>query len=145
VGRGDGEPRWGFKGNGEWTSAAFSPDGNRVFISMEDQKAKLLDARTGKPLVEFTGFDDNRGFGFSPDGTRIVAGGQRVKVWDAEKGGPPLLDLRGLMDAAGCTTFSPDGTRILIGHFDGTAKVLDARTGAPLLTLKGHPARGCRV
>ena len=34
--------------------------------------------------------------------------------------------------------FSPDGTRIVTGSDDRTAKVWDARTGTPLLELKGH-------
>src|SRR6202011_5106484 len=34
--------------------------------------------------------------------------------------------------------FSPDGTRIVGGSNDGTLKVWDARTGAPLFDLKGH-------
>ena len=34
-------------------------------------------------------------------------------------------------------SFSPDGTRILTGSHDKTAKVWDARTGTPLLELKG--------
>ncbi len=35
-------------------------------------------------------------------------------------------------------SFSPDGARIVTGSFDRTAKVWDARTGTPLLDLKGH-------
>ena len=35
-------------------------------------------------------------------------------------------------------SFSPDGTRIVTGSDDKTAKVWDARTGTPLLDLKGH-------
>ena len=34
--------------------------------------------------------------------------------------------------------FSPDGTRIVTGDCDGTTKVWDARTGKPLVELKGH-------
>jgi WD40 repeat protein len=36
--------------------------------------------------------------------------------------------------------FSSDGTRIATGSGDKTAKVWDARTGTPLLDLKGHMA-----
>ena len=45
-----------------------------------------------------------------------------------------------------CTSvsFSPDGTRIVTGSWDQTAKVWDARTGTPLLDLKGHTDR-CRA
>jgi WD40 repeat protein len=35
--------------------------------------------------------------------------------------------------------FSPDGQRIVAGRRDGTARVIDARTGAVLLELKGRP------
>jgi WD40 repeat protein/serine/threonine protein kinase/tetratricopeptide (TPR) repeat protein len=148
-----GKLQWEFKGIGELTGAvgpaaggaqaAFSPDGTRIFIGfLVNKTAKVWDARTGKPLLDLTGYNDDRGLAFSPDGKRIVAGGSRVKVWDAEKGGPPLLDLGGLMQLAASTTFSPDGTRILIGGIDGMAKVLDARTGTPLFTLKTPQASG---
>jgi tetratricopeptide (TPR) repeat protein/tRNA A-37 threonylcarbamoyl transferase component Bud32 len=35
-------------------------------------------------------------------------------------------------------SYSPDGTRIITASPDGTAKVWDAKTGAEILTLKGH-------
>jgi WD40 repeat protein len=139
-----GKPQWEFEGAGKWTRMAFSPDGNRIFIgNIEDETAKLLDAATGKSLAGFTGYSDNRGLAFSKDGTRIVAGGGTVKVWDAEKRGPPLLVLKGLTNSvAGAVSFSPDGTRILIGDIDGMAKVLDAGTGTPLFTLQVPQASG---
>jgi WD domain, G-beta repeat len=37
-------------------------------------------------------------------------------------------------------TFSPDGSRIVTGSEDKTARVWDARSGAPVLELKGHTA-----
>jgi WD40 repeat protein len=50
-----------------------------------------------------------------------------------------------MMDALGpssggalSVSWSPDGARVLTGASDGLARVWDARTGAELLTLKGH-------
>ena len=38
-------------------------------------------------------------------------------------------------------SFSADGTRIVTASEDKTAKVWDARSGAEMLTLKGHTDR----
>ena len=35
-------------------------------------------------------------------------------------------------------SFSPDGTRVVTASRDNTAKVWDAKTGSPVLTLQGH-------
>ncbi len=72
---------------------------------------------------------------FSPDGTRIVTGGddQTVKVWDAQTG-RLQLEIEGHVGAVRSLCFSPDGTRIGVGGNDG-AKIRDARTGASVLEL----------
>src|SRR5262249_29029428 len=44
----------------------------------------------------------------------------------------------GHTDAVTSVAFSPDGSRIVTGSNDQTAKVWEARTGAPQLDLKGH-------
>src|SRR5262249_51118117 len=81
---------------------------------------------------------------FSPDGTRIVTGGGdmnmpgELKVWDAQKGGKPLLEVTVNSNGGAQgppVSFSPDGSRIITGHEDGTATVMDAKTGAVLLKL----------
>jgi WD40 repeat protein/serine/threonine protein kinase/tetratricopeptide (TPR) repeat protein len=141
-----GKPQWEFKGTR--ISAAFSPDSTRLFIGPVDkQKALLCDAGTGKPLVELLEYNGRRGLAFSPDGTRIVIGSLgQAKVWDAEKGGPPLFVLKqvtdkGKMDTVGCVAFSPDGTRLVTGGGEGDLRALvwDAETGTPLpFELKGH-------
>jgi eukaryotic-like serine/threonine-protein kinase len=49
-----------------------------------------------------------------------------------------LLTLRGHDGPLKSACFSPDGSRIVTGGWDKTAKVWDARTGTPILSLKGH-------
>jgi eukaryotic-like serine/threonine-protein kinase len=49
-----------------------------------------------------------------------------------------LLTLRGHDGPLKSACFSPDGSRIVTGGWDNTAKVWDARTGASILSLKGH-------
>jgi WD40 repeat protein/serine/threonine protein kinase len=79
---------------------------------------------------------------FSPDGKRIVFGGQdgTARVWDAEKG-RELLALRGHTAPVRGVAYSPDGKRIVTGAGDpgrqAEAKLWDAGTGQELLALKG--------
>jgi hypothetical protein len=74
---------------------------------------------------------------YSPDGTRIATASadDTPKVWDAQKGGVPLLELKGApwVDSV---AFSPDGTRIFTSKLGRTANVCDARTGQ---VLKDEP------
>jgi WD40 repeat protein/serine/threonine protein kinase len=151
-----GKPQWEFKGTGEWIRVYFSPDGTRLFAGPLADQAEVLDASTGNSLCRLAGVPkaipvrgggipaEQARFAFSPDGKRIVSSGAYVaralvaNVWDAEKGGPPLLDLKKLTGSpGGFVSFSPDGSRILTGASIGaTAQVWDASTGDPVFTLK---------
>ena len=142
-------------------SASFQPrDGTRVVTAGDDSTAKVWDARSGAEALTLKGHAGGvTSAGFSPDGTRIVTAGgdQTAKVWDA-RGGAEVLSLKGHTgivipaddfpadtmfgdipyDAVNSAGFSPDGTRTVTAGGDGTAKVWDARSGAEVLTLKGH-------
>jgi WD40 repeat protein len=48
-------------------------------------------------------------------------------------------NLGGMMGEDSSVAFSPDGKRIVAGQRDGTARVIDAQTGAVLLELKMRP------
>ena len=77
---------------------------------------------------------------YSPDGHRIVSGGDRtVRVWDADSGAE-LAVLRGHEDDVNSVSYSPDGRRIISGGgiMDPTVRVWDADTGAELAVLRGH-------
>ena len=45
---------------------------------------------------------------------------------------------RGTLRASYSASFSPDGSRVVTASLDRTAKVWDAKSGAEVLTLKGH-------
>ncbi len=79
---------------------------------------------------------------FSPDGTRIVSGGDDkiVRIWDATTG-EELKALTGHLARVSSVTFSPDGARILSGSYDQSIKLWDISNGKELRTFTGHSDR----
>jgi WD40 repeat protein len=122
---------------GKITTAAFSPDGQRIVTASSDWTARLWDAATGDPIGK-----PIRGHNaavvhavFSPDGKRIVTASfdGTARLWDTETGkqiGEPMIG----SDAA----FSPDGTRVVTASLDQTARLWDAQTGKSM----GQPLKG---
>lgn len=68
---------------------------------------------------------------FSPDGTRLVAGGadNALRVYDVASGKRQLL-IEQHADWVTDVAFSPDGSRVVSASRDKSARVFDARTGA---------------
>jgi WD40 repeat protein len=105
-----------------------------------DGTAKVWDATSGKAILtlQVSGFLYSAIF--SPDGQRIITGGDRnATIWDAATG-RVLLELTGHSLDVASIAYSPDGRRILTSSWDQTAKLWDALTGREVLTLKGHAA-----
>lgn len=70
---------------GQFTSAAFSPDGTRIVTAPKDKTARIWDASTGAEIAKLSMHGDGvTSAAFSPDGTRIVAASldNTARIWD---------------------------------------------------------------
>jgi serine/threonine protein kinase len=106
----------------------------------DEAKSKAIEARNLSASIR-----SGRAAAFSPDGSRIITGGDdgAVRVWSA-KTGTELLTLGGHKDSVQDVSFSTDGQRAISGSLDNTIRVWDATTGALELTIKVH-TQGVRV
>ena len=79
-------------------------------------------------------------FAFSPDGRRLVAGGEEntVQIWDVQT--EQVQILRGHSGDVWATAFSPDpeGRWVASAGEDSTVKVWDTRSGELVHSFRGH-------
>jgi WD40 repeat protein/DNA-binding SARP family transcriptional activator len=119
---------------------AYSADGRRL-AAPSGGAVRIWDAATGRSLRALPGAA--RGVSFSPDGRLIATTkGSAVQVWNASNGrrvyGATInnscrtVELRCPVTQA---VFSPDGSQLAVGSADGTARILDVRTGLERLRL----------
>ena len=120
------------------TSASFSPDGKQIVTVSKNKTAKVWDDASGKSLADLFGSISSASF--SPDSKQIVTAAKEntdniAQVWSISDH-PSAIILAEHKSPVKSASFSPDGKQIVTASVDKTAKVWDASSGKPLLTLR---------
>jgi hypothetical protein len=118
----------------EPTPVVVSPDGTRLVCERDDGEwfgLGVFDARSGRQTAVCKG---HRGglwiYAFSPDGTRLVSGGEdRTARLRDPATGALLATCRGHESKVIGAAFSPNGARLVTTSSDGTVRQWDAATG----------------
>ena len=129
------ERTWGlsWSPDGKLLAAACGTPGIRGEVRLCDP----IDRTAGKALDRIA--DMMLAVRFSPDGTRLAAGGadNALRVYDTESGRRELL-VEQHADWITDLAWSPDGSRIATASRDKSARVFDAKTGAMEAAYLGH-------
>lgn len=109
------------------TSAAFSPDGQRIAIAHGNGIVSVRDVAKRRELWKFeatTGIINS--IIFSPDGRRVAAASAdaTVRLLDARNGQEERV-LKGHTGSVRSVAFAPDGRTLASGSHDDTVKIFD--------------------
>jgi WD40 repeat protein len=96
-----------------------APTRNWVATIGDDQRIRILDAKTGQVLRSITGYGWLRCADFSPDGRLLAAGGVdgALRVFELDSGAVKQVALHAAEIAS--VKFSPDGTTVVTTGWDG--------------------------
>jgi WD40 repeat protein len=118
------------------SNAAFSPDGDRLVTSSDDNTTRIWDAYSGKELISLE-IDSLVNFvAFSPDGNHVATASRdkTARIWDAYSG----IELARVEhdSPVNSIAFSPDGKRMATASDDNTSRICDAYSGKELIRIE---------
>ena len=113
------------------TSASYSPDGKRIFVSTY-KKLLVFDTSTYRLLSTLNISSDGlTKHAFSPDGNKLCCFGAQNERGEASivdvNSGKKLLSIR--EESIEAVSFSPDGNLVATASWNGTAKLWDSHSG----------------
>ena len=114
-----------------------SPAGDRIVSASDDGTVRIRDVETGAQRVVPTLGGQKLAVDIDASGTRIAIGGDPPLVIQRPDG-RGRIRLRAPAARVNAVAFSPDAKHLLTGGDDGTARIWNARTGAPEHALRGH-------
>jgi WD40 repeat protein len=120
-------------------SVAFGHDGKTLVSASYDGTARYWQVSTGKEVRRFDFDPHGEGTGrLISDGARLLEiNDKRLRLWDTTTG-KSIRTFGPLSDTISATALSPDGKMVLVGHTDGTVRILDGLTGEVLRSRQFH-------
>jgi WD40 repeat protein/serine/threonine protein kinase len=128
---------------GPFWAAAFSPDGSRLLLGLNDFSLVLLDVETGEIVQRMEGHTSPViSVAFSPDGQRAISGSGpldfdtdappgsdlSMRLWDLTTG-QEIRRFEGPTHSITELTFTPNGRAAVAGSWDGSLILWDLETG----------------
>src|SRR5580658_931418 len=103
---------------------------SRLLVDAADERLNKSDVAGAQGIILEVLTNPDFGHGRTQAAISVF---QEIRAADTQ-----LAVLSGHSDIVRSAAYSPDGTRIVTASHDKTARIWDARTGAPLFVLSGH-------